>query len=99
MNFYGLNNPANNVQINGTLETGNSSNTDLAGEFTLSSAKTSSYSFAGRYNVHPECSVTPQFDAGTSNRFWVSYSGATAFTVNFANAVSGAVSYVCVGRN
>ncbi len=99
MNFYGLNNPGNNVQISGRLQTGMSSNTDLAGELTLTSAKTTSYSFAGSYNVHPECSATPQFDMGINNRMWISYSGTTAFTVNFSAAVSGAVSYVCVGRN
>lgn len=100
MNFFGLGNSANNVQISGgRLQTGSQSNTDMDGELTLSSSKTAAYSFAGYYLVHPECTVTPQFDIGSGNRFWITYSQVASFTVNFTNAVSGNVSYVCLGRN
>lgn len=100
MNYFGLGNSANNVQINGgRLQTGSQSNTDMDGELTLSSSKTAAYSFAGYYLVHPECTVTPQFDIGSGNRLWITYSQTASFTVNFTNAVSGKVSYVCLGRN
>jgi hypothetical protein len=100
MNFFGLGNSANNVQVNGgRLQTGTTSNTDMNGELALSSSKTATYPFAGYYLVHPECTLTPQFDIGSGNRFWITYSGVDSFSVNFATAVSGKVSYVCLGRN
>lgn len=97
-NWFGLNNPANNVEIPERVITGTAANTDLAGEVQLSSTRSATYTFAGLFSVHPECSVTPQFDIGVSNRLWVTYS-ANSFTINFANPVSGAASYLCVGRN
>jgi len=98
INWYGLNNPANNVEMPERVITGSSGNTDLAGELQLSGAQTASYQFSGFFSTHPECSVTPQFDIGAGNRWWVSYVGSSSFTVNFANAVSGSISYLCVGR-
>ena len=100
LNYYGVNSPGNNVQVTaGRLESGSASNTDLAGELTLSSASTAKYTFSGAYNSHPECTVTPQFDPGAGNRYWITYTGTSSFTVNFASPVSGAVSYACIGRN
>lgn len=100
LNYYGVNSPGNNVQVSaGRLESGSAGNTDLAGELILSSTLTANYTFSGAYNSHPECTVTPQFDPGTGNRYWVTYTGTSSFSVNFANAVSGAVSYACIGRN
>jgi hypothetical protein len=100
LNYYGVNNPANNVQVNaGRLQSGNAGNTDLSGELSLSSATTAGYTFAGIYNAHPECLLTPQFDPGSGNRYWISYSSAGSFTVNFSTAVTGNVSYLCIGRN
>jgi hypothetical protein len=100
MNFFGPGNSANNVTVpGGRIQTGTGSNTDMNGELNLTSATTASYSLAGYYLVHPECAITPQFDIGSGNRFWITYSGVSSFTVNFANAVSGSVSYVCLGRN
>ncbi len=100
MNFFGLGNSANNVQINGgRIQTGSQSNTDMNGELSLSASNSATYSFAGYYLVHPECTATPQFDIGTGNRLWITYSGVASFNVNFAQPVTGAVSYVCFGRN
>ena len=100
MNFFGLGNSANNVELpGGRLQTGVQSNTDLDGELTLNAARTVTYPFAGFYHVHPECTATPQFDMGSGNRLWVTYSGVTSMTLNFAQAVTGSVSYVCLGRN
>jgi len=100
LNYYGVNNPGNNVQVNtGRLQSGNAGNTDLSGELSLSSATNAGYTFAGTYNAHPECLVTPQFDSGSGNRYWISYNGAASFTVNFSTAVTGNVSYLCIGRN
>src|SRR5215472_3321874 len=79
--------------------TGTSTNVDGAGELSLSAATTVSYTFyITTLTVHPECVVTPQFDIGSGNRYWVTYTAATSFTVNFATAVTGAVSYVCTIR-
>ncbi len=100
MNFFGLGNSANNVQVNGgRIQTGTQSNTDMNGELAVNSGTTGTYSFAGYYLVHPECAATPQFDIGSGNRFWITYSGVASFTVNFAQSVTGNVSYVCLGRN
>jgi hypothetical protein len=98
-NWYGFGNPANNIQIPGRLITGSPTNTDLSGELNLSFAQSASYAFAGSYTIHPECTVTPQFDLGPGNRYWVTYTGSSAFQVNFASSVSGSVSYTCIGRN
>ncbi len=100
MNYFGLNNSANNVQINGgRLQTGTQSNTDMDGELVLAAASTISRPFAGYYLVHPECTATPQFDIGSGNRFWITYSGVSSFNINFTNRVTGTVSYVCLARN
>jgi pectate lyase-like protein len=100
LNYFGPGNSANNVQINGgRLQTGTQGNTDMNGELTLAAGTSTSYSFAGFYLVHPECTVTPQFDIGSGNRFWITYSGVSSFAVKFAQAVTGNVSYVCLGRN
>jgi hypothetical protein len=100
LNYLGVGNAGNNVQVNaGRLLSGTSSNTDLSGELSLSAAQTTSYTFTGAYNSHPECTVTPQFDPGAGNRYWISYTNASSFTVNFSTAVTGSVSYVCIGRN
>jgi len=84
----------------GTQEarTATSANSDYAGELTFSSSSSMTQSLQGAYGSHPECVAKPQFDPGSGNRFWISY-GTTSFTVNFASAVSGVVSYSCVGRN
>jgi hypothetical protein len=100
LNYYGVNNSGNNVQVSaGRLQSGTAANTDLAGELSLSSAQNASYSFTGIYNSHPECTVTPQFDPGSANHYWISYDSAGSFTVNFSTAVTGNVSYLCIGRN
>lgn len=100
MNFFGVGNSANNVQINGgRIQTGTQSNSDMDGELNLAASKSASYSFAGYYLVHPECTASPQFDIGSGNRVWITYSGVSSFAVNFAQPVTGNVSYVCMGRN
>ncbi|HEX4165615.1 MAG TPA: glycosyl hydrolase family 28-related protein [Bryobacteraceae bacterium] len=100
MNFFGLGNSGNNVQVpGGRIQTGVQTNTDMNGELTLNAATSATYNFAGYYLVHPECTATPQFDIGSGNRFWLTYSSNTALTVNFAQNVTGNVSYVCLGRN
>lgn len=82
-----------------SFHTGTANNTDVAGELTFSGATTMTYSFAGAYNAHPECWAEPQFDAGSGNRHWITYSGLTSMTVHFATSVTGTVSYGCMGRN
>ncbi|MDQ2840411.1 MAG: hypothetical protein M3Y72_05105 [Acidobacteriota bacterium] len=99
LNYWGMNNPANNVQVNGRLQTGQTGNTDINGELDLSSATSAGYAFTGMFNIHPQCSATPNFDIGTGNRFWISYAGASSMSVNFAYPVTGSVTYVCFGRN
>ena len=82
-----------------SIRTNTTNNTDVAGELNLNNATTVTYSFAGTYNSHSECWVQPQFDTGSGNRFWVTYTGNSQMTIHFANAVSGLVSYGCIGRN
>jgi hypothetical protein len=50
-------------------------------------------------SLHPECWAREQFDRGSGNRMWITYSGATSMTINFAVAVTGNVSFGCVGRD
>jgi len=97
-NWYGWQDPRNNIEVNERLMTGASGNTDLAGELQLSGTTTATYQFSGLFASHPECSATPQFDIGTGNRFWITYTGASGFTINFSAPVSGGISYVCIGR-
>jgi hypothetical protein len=78
--------------------TGTAANTDLNGELSFSNATAVSQTLAGVYASHPECVARPQFDAGSGNRHWISYSG-NSFTINFAVPVTGVVSYACSGRN
>jgi hypothetical protein len=99
MNFSGPGDPRNNVQIpGGRIQTGTQSNTDMVGELSLTSSTAGTYSFAGYYLMHPVCNVAPRFDMGATNRMWISYQGAVSFTVNFAQAVTGTISYTCIGR-
>lgn len=82
-----------------SLRSGTVNNTDLTGELVFSSATAMTYIFAGSYGAHNECWAEPQFDPGSGNRHWITYSGTASMTINFATAVSGSVSYGCVGRN
>ena len=82
-----------------SLRSGTANNTDLSGEVAFSSATAMTYTFLGAYNAHSECWAEPQFDAGSGNRHWITYTGTTSMTVHFATAVTGAVSYGCLGRN
>jgi hypothetical protein len=77
---------------------GTALNTDGTGELNFSGTTTATYTFSGTYTSHPECTLTPQFDTAGA-RYWVTYTAATAFTVNFSGAVTGDVSYHCDARN
>lgn len=91
----------------GTIGSNVSANTDLVGELTFASATTATYTLIGgtstfggaQYSVHPECTPTPQFDPGTGNRMYITYSGVSSFTINFTSAVTGIVGYSCLARN
>lgn len=79
------------------IESATASNSDISGELAFSAATTASYSWANTYASHPECALEPQFS--TTVAHWVTYTSTTSFTINFASAVTGSVSYVCIGRN
>lgn len=94
---------ANDSNSNGYVEalelkSGSSANTDSSGELVFNNSASVTQTLQASYTTHPECSVRPQFDAGATNRHWISYS-ANSFTVTFAAAVTGSVSYSCSGRN
>jgi hypothetical protein len=100
LNFFGTDSNANNVEVpGGRIQTGIADNTDLVGEVQFDSAAAVDYKFFGYYQVHPECTIEPQFDQGDGNGHWVTYNGASTFTIHFRKAVTGLVSYICVGRN
>ncbi len=80
------------------LRSNTASNSDISGELVFSNASTMSQSLKGSYATHPECLARPQFDEGSTNRYWITY-GTSSFTVNFAAAVTGTVTYSCAGRN
>ena len=73
-------------------------NSDSSGELVFNSVSASVQTLLGNYASHPECVVRPQFDSGSTNRHWVTYSG-SSFTVNFAAPVTGTISYTCAARN
>ena len=75
-----------------------STNSDLSGELVFSNSSTLTQSLQGTYASHPECIVRPEFDQGSTNRFWITYTS-TSFSVNFASPVSGVVTYSCNARN
>jgi hypothetical protein len=92
------------VQVQGPISatmfaSGLAANTDWTGEALLSAATSIAVSVSGAYGSHLECFAEPQFDIGVGNRHWITYAGSTSFTINFATAVSGNVSYGCHGRN
>ena len=82
-----------------SVRSGTANNTDLSGELTFSNATSATYTFQGAYGSHGECWAEPQFDPGSGNRYWITYSGTSSLTINFTTAVTGAVSYGCFGRN
>ncbi len=82
-----------------SIRSGTSANTDISGELSFSNATSATYTFTGSYNSHSECWAEPQFDQGSGNRHWITYSGTSTMTINFATAVTGAVSFGCIGRN
>lgn len=90
--------PGLKLDGNPEIASGVSTNSDISGEFALSSATTAGpYAWQNTYASHPECVLENQFSTTTAS--WVTYSGTTSFTINFASAVTGTVGYVCVGRN
>ncbi len=100
VNWFGVNNPSNSVQVDeGRLQTGRQENTDLVGKLSVSSEQYVMYPFAHSYAVSPVCTVTPEFDLGSGNRLWVTYSGSSSFEVHFSSPVSGELSYHCIGRS
>lgn len=72
-------------------------NTDNYGSLDITAATTISRTFNQTYSNHPNCILTPVFDLNTT-RMWITYTGSTAFTVNFSAAVTGSVSYHCWGH-
>jgi len=89
--------PALSVTGTPLIESGVSTNSDISGELTFSGATTASYTFQNVYLVHPECWVQNQFSTTVAR--WVTYTSTTSMTINFASAVTGTVSFGCIGRN
>jgi hypothetical protein len=88
------------IDAHGSLITGSASNTDQAGTLSLSSATTASYTFASTsFLTHPVCSGAPDSDPGSGVRWYVTYTGTTAFTVHFTSAFTGNFDYVCIPRD
>lgn len=87
------------LKLDGTPEiaSGVSTNSDVSGEFGFSAQTTQTYTLANTYASHPECWEEPQFS--TTVAHWITYTGVTSITINFASAVTGNVSYGCIGRN
>jgi hypothetical protein len=80
------------------LRSASSSNSDTSGELVFTSTSSATQALQGAYASHPECLARPQFDAGATNRYWITY-GLTSFTVSFATPVTGSVTYSCAARN
>lgn len=74
------------------LRTGTASNTDSAGQITLSSGA-GSYSFSGTYTSAPICTAT---DATGANAV---KAAVTTTTLSLTGTSSDVINYVCVARN
>ncbi len=98
-NVY-IGNDANAHGFIGTqqLRSNLAANSDSSGELDFVNVTAVTRPIQGAYASHPECRAHPDFDAGATNRFWITYAAAS-FTVNFANPVTGVVSYSCAARN
>lgn len=79
-----------------SIRSNTASNTDIAGQLTLSGGGTASYTFAGTYTSAPICVLTAVGGAVTIVPR-LSASSNTAFTVTGDAAV--VINYQCVGRN
>jgi hypothetical protein len=80
------------AQATEILNTGSSSNKDLAGALTLTAGSVT-YTFAGTYAHAPTCRA----DSRTANRAYVSAISTTAFTVTGTG--TDAVDYICIGHD
>ncbi|HMF64551.1 MAG TPA: hypothetical protein VK608_10730 [Edaphobacter sp.] len=76
------------------ISSGIAGNSDLNGVLSFSSSTTASYAFTDITRPH-NCTVTPAFDPGSGNRYWITTFGNTSFTLNFATPVTGNVTYIC----
>lgn len=74
------------------FKTGTASNTDVAGQLTLS-AGTASYTFAGTYTSAPICTAT---DTTAANAVKV---GVTTGALTLTGTTTDVIDYVCAGRN
>ncbi len=74
------------------VATGVASNTDLAGQLSLT-AGTASYSFTGTYTSAPICTAS---DTSAQNAVKVA---TTATTLTLSGSGSDVINYICVGRN
>lgn len=83
----------------GHLLSGNPGNSDTSGELTFAGTTSQSFTFQRGWNSHPICTPSPEATTATSGQPFMSYTGATAFTINFPNAFTGNVGYTCIGKN
>jgi hypothetical protein len=88
------------LTVQGDMGSGTASNTDLVGELSFTAATSASYTFAvTTHAIHPECFAQAQASTATSGDPYITYTGATAFTINFPVAFTGSVSYHCLVRD
>jgi len=81
------------------FRTGTNSNTDSAGQISLSSATSNSYTFANTgYSSAPICSLTPTSDPTATGTFWVTVS-TTVLTAHVHTSGTITFDYVCFARN
>jgi hypothetical protein len=80
--------------ITPALETGTTSNTDLAGQLTVGGGGTVTYSFAGTYTNAPICTASD-----TNATPATTGASATTTTLTVAGTAGHVVNYVCVVRN
>lgn len=92
------------LAVSGTgfpIYSGTLANTDGVGDLTFSASTAQSYTFTSvpALTNHPICTPSPEATTATSGQPFVTYTGATSFTINFPTAFTGNVGYTCIGRN
>lgn len=80
------------------LGSGSASNTDVSGELVFAAATTATYNWVNTYSSHPEVTITPQSNLGTTTA-WVTYTGTTSFTINTSASFTGTITYNVLSRN
>lgn len=70
---------------------------NIGGTCSVSGSASCTWAFTNARTSAPLCVGTPQFDIGSTNRFWIT-SNTTSCTVNFSASETGTMTFMVVGN-